>query len=175
MTSDHLRQCRAAPANIFVTTGGQPDSSMGRVHCVSSCTTLAKETRVVTRRRTFAPVAAAALAAAALAPLASADTLPNLVAMATTDNEVAVTFAAYPTDETLSDAGSFSTQMIEQFGLVGIPNFQPEPLSSSVLVCWADLNADEAVAVYGIQGQGETEAGLVCDGMISSGLPVHWN
>ena len=43
-------------------------------------------------------------------------TVPNLVAMASPDRQVAVTFAAEPNEATQADAGAFSTIMIGRAG-----------------------------------------------------------
>jgi hypothetical protein len=120
--------------------------------------------------------AVAALTATVLStPPAQAATLPNLVAVATPDMHVAVTFAAYATPYTQADAGAFSTMMITQYGMIGIPNYDPTAQSDSQLVCYVNMNASELVAVYGIVGQGVYEAGSVCSGMASGGYPVRWS
>lgn len=117
-----------------------------------------------------------ALAIATFLPTsaASASTVPNLVAVASPDRLVALTFAAYPTPRTLADAGAFATHSIRDYGLIGIPNYEPTEWSGSELICWSvSEDNTELVAVYGISAQGWSEATRVCAAMNETGY-VHW-
>jgi hypothetical protein len=65
--------------------------------------------------------------------------------------------------------------MIDQFGMAGIPNYDPTTNADSVLVCQVPLNPWELIAIYGIRGQGVTEANAVCSYMSDEGNEVDWS
>ena len=121
-------------------------------------------------------VIVAALAAATLFPVsASATTVPNLVALATPDGQVALTIAARPTRATLADAGAFASTMTEQFGMVGIPNYDPQTNPDTILVCdWA-FSTTELLAVYSTGGVGTDEAAGVCQYFTDIGYEIRWD
>jgi hypothetical protein len=119
----------------------------------------------------------AALLTVALPAAAQAQTLPgsrNLVALATSDMKVAVTFWAPETPQTQADAGAFSTALIHEFGLVGISSFEPQANPDSQLVCSSSVNPVETVGVYGIRGDGVREAVAMCTTMELNGSQIDW-
>jgi hypothetical protein len=128
----------------------------------------------MTYPRIFAPFAALFALLTVSASVADAYTVPNLVALSSPDQQVAIAYAASPDRTTLEHAGAFATTMTQQYGMIAIPNYDPTSLAGSILVCEAPLNPDELVVVYGIEGQGVFEAGFVCQALSDTGVYVRW-
>jgi hypothetical protein len=124
--------------------------------------------------RVAAPILGLAALLAAFVPAASAYEVPNLVALASPDMQVAVAYAATPDPTTVANAGAFASTLSQQFGMVPIANFDPTTNGDSELVCEAPINADELVVIYGIQGQGIYEAAAVCQYFAEDGASVRW-
>jgi hypothetical protein len=105
---------------------------------------------------------------------ASAYTVPNLVAVTTPDNLVAITYADSPTPRARLAAGAFAT-MMQSYGLIGIPNYDATTVSGSQIVCEMPQQPSGGLwVVYGIQGQGVFEAANICQFMSDEGNYVRW-
>jgi hypothetical protein len=127
--------------------------------------------------RPLAVATALLMVTSTLAPTASADTVPNLVAVGSPDYLMAVTFGAYTSPRTMADAGAFSTTMINQWGMVALPNYDPTSERGSWLVCSipVSLYPEESVGVYAIiRSAGVDEAVYICQSMADQGYTVNW-
>jgi hypothetical protein len=117
----------------------------------------------------------AALLATLLVPASAlAYSVPNLTAVTTPDQQMAVTFADNPDLPGAVDmAGAFTTQM-QSYGLTGIPNYDATTTAGSTLVCEMPQQPHGLWVVYGIAGQGVYEAMDFCQFMINTGVYVRW-
>jgi hypothetical protein len=98
----------------------------------------------------------------------------DLVAVASLDGEVAITFEAAPTSETVRDAGAFSTTMIRDYGMVGISSYEPGINSESILVAELPLNPYETICIYGHGYDGAFEGAMLAREIELNGAYVHW-
>jgi hypothetical protein len=125
-------------------------------------------------KRIASLLATVGVVAAALIPSsASAYTVPNLAAVTTPDQQVAVAFADNPTRAAMDQAGAFSTEL-QSFGFIGIPNYDPTSVDGSTLVCEMPQSPSGLWVVYGIEGVGVQEAIGVCQFMSEQGHFVRW-
>jgi hypothetical protein len=100
--------------------------------------------------------------------------LPNLVALATEDLNVVVTYEGLRTPVNMAHAGAFATDM-RQYGLIGIPSYTPD-VSQTYLVCWVNTGPTELIAIYGAMNlTGIYEAGYLCGVLMRSGAQVELN
>src|SRR5690242_13779308 len=113
------------------------------------------------------------LAAALIPSSASAYTVPNLTAVTTPDQQVAVTYADEPTRSAMDRAGAFTTEL-QSYGFIGIPNYDPTTVDGSTIVCEMPQSPSGLWVVYGIEGAGVQEAIGFCQFMSNDGQYVRW-
>jgi hypothetical protein len=104
-----------------------------------------------------------------------ASVVPNLAAVASPDQYVAVTYAGPPNNtQSVLEAGAFTTQM-QSFGMIGIPNYDPTTEPGSTLVCEMPLASGNGIwVVYGINnGVGVQEATEFCY-KLQQVAPIRW-
>lgn len=119
----------------------------------------------------------ALLLVVAATPIASAYTVPNLIAVGTTDGNMAITYGGNQNPQSIANAGAFASAMINGYGMVGIPNYDPVLVSGSWLVCSIPMSVypPESIGVYGIRGTiGIAEAAYLCQSMGNDGYTVNW-
>jgi len=125
-------------------------------------------TTISTSRRTAclaSTIVALAVLAMSSPAIASADPLPNLVAVGAPDDLIFLTYAAAPTPTTLADAGTFVATMEAQVGAFGVPVTEPNAEFGSRLTCYARQADGGVIGIYGVRLEGEDIAGLLCSGL----------
>jgi hypothetical protein len=124
-------------------------------------------------RTTFSVFIAAAALAVVTVP-ALAYVVPNITAVTSTDQQMAVAYADDPSlPGAMDQAGAFTTTM-QSYGFIGIPNYDAAMTNGSYLVCEMPQAPHGLWTVYGLQGNGVYEAEGFCSFMQNSGVNVRW-